>query len=563
MNMQRVFTYNLLLSSTTVLHTFASSLKVARTLHGVTAFHEEFDMNEVLKARDTDELVCCASLFLQSSSKKESCNMESWKVLRQGEHGIVDDLIPNYAWNVLRTLEERGYETYLVGGSVRDMLLNQAPKDFDVLTTAEPKQVRRNFNRSMIVGRRFPVCHVHIGRKIIEVSSFSTAASVSRKARLVGSRINSDLARLKDSSASNQRHHARWQNSLRRDFTINGLLYDPFKKILYDYVGGIEDLKKMKVRTVVSACESFEEDNARILRALRIGARLGFKFSRDTAKAIQSQYESVQFLNKERLRMETNYMLSYGAAEPSIRLLWRFGLLEILLPPQAAYLAAQGFKRQDKNSNMLLDLMANLDRLLRPSQPCHCCLWVNLLALHMALVDQPQHPMVVSALAIAIHGNMKLGKASQRAIKIHEKFGDMSKIFPEVDVECSNITTAMIKQKVLQLCDDAVNALHMMNNSEYVSSAMWRHPGATTSDFVIVSKQLLIKCKEMFLQLDCTSKQRDSEQKLSKNDEETRKNCIDHAALQEGLLGEVGFVFSHIVMSTLYPHAGKRKKSYN
>ncbi|KAL9273716.1 Poly(A) polymerase I-like protein [Drosera capensis] len=113
-------------------------------------------------------------------------------------------------------------------------------------------------------------------------------------------------------------------------------------------------MKKARVRTIIPAEESFEEDCARILRAIRIAARLGFHLDRETAKAVKSLSTSILRLDKTRLMMEMNYMLAYGSAEASLRLLWKFGLLEILLPVQAAYLVANGFRRRDKRSNMLL-----------------------------------------------------------------------------------------------------------------------------------------------------------------------------------------------------------------
>lgn len=563
LNVQRGFTCGLLHSSTASLHTVASPLKGATSVYVSTFHDEELDMCQSAEVGSTKELLHSAASILQSSIQEVSCNVRGWKVLKQGEHGIMDKLIPDYAWKVLRRLQERGHETYLVGGSVRDMLLKQAPKDFDVITTAELNQVKRGFYHALIVGKRFPVCQVHICDKIVEVSSFSTVAKIPGKRKLAISLADPDFHEIKKSSASYQRHYARWENSMRRDFTINGLLYDPFEKTLYDYLGGVEDLTKKKVRTVAPANESFVEDSARILRALRIAARLGFKFSRETAQAIQLHSGSIKFLHQDRLRLETNYLMSYGAAEPSLRLLWRFGLLEILFPPQAAYLAAQGFKRQEQSSNMLLALLANLDKLLSPAKPCHCCLWINLLALHLALSDHPQSPVVVSALALAIHGN-ELGPAVQKAIKIHGKYGDLVQSFPELETECPKMTRGRVKRKVLQLCDDVVNALHLMSSPDYVSNAMWRHQEAPSSNLVIVTKQLLGRCEELFFQVYEDSEQNDSvlenEEKCVRGTRKGRRKSIDRAALQQGSLDEVSFVFSHIVMSTLYPHAGKRQK---
>ena len=119
---------------------------------------------------------------------------------------------------------------------------------------------------------------------------------------------------------------------MKRDFTINGLMYDPYENVVYDYAGGMEDLKMAKVRIVIPAHVSFVEDRARILRAIKIAARLNFQFSRDTARAIQDCSLSILRIENQRLMMEVNYTMAFGAAEASLRLLWRFGLLEILLP---------------------------------------------------------------------------------------------------------------------------------------------------------------------------------------------------------------------------------------
>ncbi|KAH9329312.1 hypothetical protein KI387_001420, partial [Taxus chinensis] len=288
-----------------------------------------------------------------------------WKMLKSKDLGLSTTMINKPAWTVLKGLQKTGYEAYLVGGCVRDLLLRKTPKDFDILTTADLPEIRRNFSRCNIIGRRFPICHVHIKKSIVEVSSFKTSEKRGK---------NNSTALTQSSHFCNERDYARWMNCMKRDFTINGLMYDPYENVVYDYLGGLEDLKGGKVRTVIPAHTSFKEDCARILRGIRIAARLNFKFSRDTARAIQDFSHTILRLDKVRLMMEMNYMLAFGAGEASLRLLWRFGLLEILLPMQAAYLVSQGFRRRDKRSNMLLVLFAKLDELLAPDQPCHSSL---------------------------------------------------------------------------------------------------------------------------------------------------------------------------------------------
>ncbi|RZC07889.1 Poly(A) polymerase I [Glycine soja] len=230
---------------------------------------------------------------------------------------------------------EKGYDVYLVGGCVWDLILKQTPKDFDVT---------RTFSLCEIVGKRFPVCHVHIDDTIVEVSSFDTTKC---KAGMEFSH------HIEAPNGCDKKDQLRWMNCLNRDFTINGLMLDPYARIVYDYFGGIEDIRKAKmcmylissvVRTVIPTETSFQEDCAGILRAIRIAARLGFSISKETTHFIKNLSSSVLSLDKGRLLMEMNYMLAYGSGEASLRLLWKSGLLDILLPFQAAYLLNMDFK---------------------------------------------------------------------------------------------------------------------------------------------------------------------------------------------------------------------------
>lgn len=269
-----------------------------------------------------------------------------WKKLDSTTVGITRSLIPLPTWTVLNILHRGGFEAYLVGGCVRDLVLNRTPKDFDVVTNANLKQIKKLYRRAFIVGCKFPICIVHVRGSVIEVSSFDTVAG---------------NATQKKEANFTERHRGcdeedfvRWRDCMRRDFTINSLLFDPFANIIYDYAGGMEDLKSLKLRTLAPAQLSFKEDCARILRGLRIAARLGLTFSEDTETAICSLSPSIMSLSKSRIMMELNYMLSYGAAGPSICLLQRFNLLELLLPLQAAYLAQQPDKETAKCSTMFM-----------------------------------------------------------------------------------------------------------------------------------------------------------------------------------------------------------------
>ncbi|KAG8489245.1 hypothetical protein CXB51_017281 [Gossypium anomalum] len=281
-----------------------------------------------------------------------------WKKIQASKVGISLSMISYPSWIVLKILHKGGFEAYLVGGCVRDLLLNRTPKDFDVITTANLKQIRKKFHRAEIIGKRFPICRVHIKGSIIEVSSFETVARHDADKEKA---LSSLLPKICD-----EKDLIRWRNSRNRDFTINSLFFDPFTCNIYDYNGGMSDLKSLKLRTLIPAHVSFQEDCARILRGLRIAARLCLSFSKDTERAMYDLSASIGGLDKFRLMLEVNYMLSYGAAVQSICLLQRFNLLNILLPFQAAYISQH---RATKNSMMLMKLFFNLDKLVSCDHP--------------------------------------------------------------------------------------------------------------------------------------------------------------------------------------------------
>ncbi|RVW32917.1 Poly(A) polymerase I [Vitis vinifera] len=285
-----------------------------------------------------------------SNSIPEQCqiDMSKWKKLDSRTFGITRSMISSPSWVVLKLLQREGFEAYLVGGCVRDLILNKTPKDFDVITTAKLKQIKKRFRRAQIVGRRFPICRVHVKGSVIEVSSFETVAKHGEEKEKVSfSQMPSGC----DESDFN-----RWRNCMHRDFTINSsLFFDPFVNKIYDYANGMKDLRSLKLRTLIPAQLSFKEDCARMLRGLRIAARLGLSFSRETETAIRSLASSVKSLDKSRIMLELNYMLSYGSAKPSLCLLWRFNLLDILLPFHGAYLAQQTTEPSAQHSMMFME----------------------------------------------------------------------------------------------------------------------------------------------------------------------------------------------------------------
>ncbi|KAA3453156.1 PolyA_pol domain-containing protein/PolyA_pol_RNAbd domain-containing protein [Gossypium australe] len=335
-----------------------------------------------------------------------------WKKIQASKVGISLSMISYPSWIVLKILHKGGFEAYLVGGCVRDLLLNRTPKDFDVITTANLKQIRKKFHRAEIIGKRFPICRVHIKGSIIEVSSFDTVARHDADKEKALSSLIPKICDEKDL--------IRWRNSRNRDFTINrpevikGDSPPLLMAILCVFITSTNIYPPTllfgaltQLRTLIPAHVSFQEDCARILRGLRIAARLCLSFSKDTERAMYDLSASIGGLDKFRLMLEVNYMLSYGAAVQSICLLQRFNLLNILLPFQAAYISQH---RATKNSMMLMKLFFNLDKLVSCDHPADSSLWVGLLMFHLALVNNPQDALVIWTFAsVLYHGNWKEG----------------------------------------------------------------------------------------------------------------------------------------------------------
>ncbi|KAL3511494.1 hypothetical protein ACH5RR_030895 [Cinchona calisaya] len=318
-------------------------------------------------------------------------------------------------------------------------------------------------------------------------------------------------------------------------------MFDPFARIVYDYMGGLEDIRQAKVRSIVPADASFMEDCARILRGVRIAARLRFRFARETAHSVKQLSSSVLSLDKGRILMEMNYMLAYGSAEASLRLLWKFGLLEFLLPMQAAYFVSQGFRRRDKRSNMLLSLFSNLDKLLAPDQPCHCSLWIGILAFHKALADQPRHPLVIAAFSIAVYSGGSLSDAVEivRIISQPHQRG-----FVELSELYSLESEDDLFDEVIDLGASVNAALKKMTDEYLISQALIEYPQAPQSDLVFISSALQLKVCTIF---DCVRRGKE------KSYVPKQGSKINYESLALGRLHEIRHIFARIVFDTVYP----------
>ena len=250
--------------------------------------------------------------------KKEAGTLEAVaKVYSQQEHGIDPNLVDSDAINVIERLVSKGYESYLVGGAVRDLLLGRRPKDFDVVTAASPRAVHRLFSRSMVVGRRFKIVHVIFGKKIIEVSTFRS---------------------LDEHEANNDNTFGTIEEDCkRRDYSINSLYYDPINETLIDFTNALEDFKNKRLVSLIPLNKTFIEDPVRMIRGVKYAVKTGFKMSLRLRLAIRYYAPELEKISSSRMTEEINKILASGKSSEIFKALYDFGLLSYMLPCLSVY----------------------------------------------------------------------------------------------------------------------------------------------------------------------------------------------------------------------------------
>jgi len=240
------------------------------------------------------------------------------RIVPKDQHGIGREAISHGARKVCETLQSRGYEAYVVGGAVRDLLVGLRPKDFDVATDADPEEVYKLFRRSRLIGRRFKLVHVLFGEETVEVSTFRSRAA---------SETDEHGRVLRDNV-----YGTREDDAIRRDFTVNALYYDPSDETILDYHNGLRDLRHKSVRIIGDARSRYREDPVRMLRAARFAAKLGFTIDERTRKPIRAMARLLENVPVSRVYEEMHKLLLSGHAATSLHQLRSEGLHHGLLP---------------------------------------------------------------------------------------------------------------------------------------------------------------------------------------------------------------------------------------
>jgi poly(A) polymerase len=355
------------------------------------------------------------------------------------QHGIDPSLVDERAANVVRTLKQAGFEAFIVGGAVRDLLLGLRPKDFDVATNATPEQVKGLFRRAFIIGRRFRIVHVVHGRgrdnEVIEVSTFRAYLDNAAAEQVPGNEKTSmsELAGMKhavDSTGRVLRDNV-WgpqeEDAVRRDFTVNAMYYDPETQIVVDYHNGLKDAKNHLLRMIGDAAVRYREDPVRIIRAVRFSAKLsplGFKLEAKTAAPLVKSQALLADVPQSRLFDEMLKLLQTGHALASIAQLKLLGLSRGIYPLLDVVVerADQPFVNAALQDT---DRRVGEGKAVAPSFLLACVLWADVRDGWARRVAERQHSHPALQDAIEDVFNARIGDVSGRG----KLAGDMREIW--------------------------------------------------------------------------------------------------------------------------------------
>ena len=346
-----------------------------------------------------------------------------------------------HALKVIETLQKSGYQAYIVGGGIRDQLMNLHPKDFDVVTNALPEQIKKCFERALIIGKRFKLVHVYFGRReYVEVATFrqdhSLAKHKSEGALRQGGIVSRDnvYGTIED-------------DALRRDFTVNAFYYNPSTHELMDFSQGIQDFQARILRLIGEPDARLKEDPVRILRALRISNKLGFTIDEATFKAIPRHIDLLSSIAGGRLFDEYQKVLLYGQAEKNFDTLQKMNILPILFPVLAESLKVSWFADMVRQALRNTDERYYAQKTINPAFLIGVFLWQELQACKKKLA-----------------ANMSYKKAYQDAVKL--TLGGQNKVTSMPRYMSEMIEDIWALQRQLELRREK-NILGIVNHPKY------------------------------------------------------------------------------------------------
>ncbi|MBC7663898.1 MAG: polynucleotide adenylyltransferase PcnB [Caulobacter sp.] len=378
------------------------------------------------------------------------------------QHKIDPKLVDEPAVRVVRTLQDAGYEAYIVGGAVRDLLVGMRPKDFDVATNATPEQVKAQFRRAFIVGRRFRLVHVIHGRNReqdqTEVSTFraymdNAADTTAVKGNEKTSRSELDgKSHAVDASGRVLRDNV-WgpqiEDAARRDFTVNAMYYDPSTQIVVDYHGGMADSKAKLLRMIGDPETRYREDPVRIIRVLRFAAKMGYKIEAKTEAPIRKMKSLLANVPSSRLFDEMIKLLQTGHSLASLEVLKKYGLDRKTFPILDAHF--EGIANNPAREAFVNRALADTDRRVNEGKPVApsflmaCVFWHEVSARWQTLRGQGEPSMSALQAAVDATFDARIGDISGRG-KLAADMREIWQMQPRFDKRTGSSPAAMLEQ---------------------------------------------------------------------------------------------------------------------
>lgn len=275
-------------------------------------------------------------MLIRYSSDKNGKLIKKAVIYTKNEHAICLNKVDSDALKIINQLNEHGYTAYIVGGAVRDLMIGNIPKDFDIVTDATPARIKKLFRNSRIIGRRFRLVHIFFGTKIFEVSTFRS---------LVDGTVGNTFGTIDE-------------DVRRRDFTLNALYYDPLKEQVLDYVGGMKDIQKKVIKPVIPLKNIFVEDPVRMLRAIKYAATTGFKLPFLIERKICKSAHLLSPVSPSRLTEELLKIINSGHASDIVKNALKTDLYMYLQPTATSLMYAN-----TSFENAYLSSLKQLDKL--------------------------------------------------------------------------------------------------------------------------------------------------------------------------------------------------------
>ncbi len=375
------------------------------------------------------------------------------------QHGIDASLVDERAVQVVTTLKNAGFEAYVVGGAVRDLLVGRRPKDFDVATNATPEQVKSLFRRAFIIGRRFRIVHVIHGRgrdhEVIEVSTFRAYLDAAAAEQVDGNErtAKGELAgksHAVDASGRVLRDNV-WgpqiEDAARRDFTINALYYDPVTRVVVDYHQGFADVRKRVLRMIGNPASRYREDPVRLLRVVRFTAKLGFEIDKATAKPMTAAAALLASVPTSRLFDEMVKLLQTGHALASIEAIRRFELRGVfpILDVALDHPAGSSAERFVELALADTDRRVGEDKPVAPSFLLACLLWDEVRQRWQGLKEDGTPPVPALQSAIDAVFDERIGDISGRG-KLAADMREIWLMQPRFERRSGNGPASLVEQ---------------------------------------------------------------------------------------------------------------------